>query len=71
MAAIAAGILNTVQTGANTVHTGANASLNTVLDKPILVTLIVAVTYAVIYLRAAPFRRLGWPGSERIAAGPW
>jgi transporter family-2 protein len=64
LAAIAAGILNTVQTGAN-------ASLNKALDQPILAALIVAFTNAVIYLLAAPFLGLGWPGGARIAAVPW
>ena len=63
-AAIAAGILNTVQTGAN-------ASLNKALDQPILAALIVAFTNAVIYLLAAPVLGLGWPGGTRIAAVPW
>src|SRR4051794_14329797 len=64
LVAIAAGILNTLQTGAN-------ASLNKALDQPILAAFIVAFTNAGISPLAAPSRGLGGPGSERIAAVPW
>ncbi|SDO24237.1 transporter family-2 protein [Methylobacterium phyllostachyos] len=62
--AAAAGILNTVQTGAN-------ASLNKALGQPILAALIVAATNAAVYLLAAPFLGLGWPGGNRLASVPW
>ena len=59
--AAAAGILNTVQSGAN-------ASLNKALGQPILAALIVAATNAVVYLLAAPFVGLAWP-SDGSASG--
>lgn len=64
LVAVAAGILNTVQAGAN-------ASLNKALEQPILAALIVAGTNAAVYLLAAPFLGLGWPVGARIAAVPW
>jgi bacterial/archaeal transporter family-2 protein len=62
--AAAAGVLNTVQAGANT-------SLNKALGQPILVALVVTATNVLVYLAAAPFLGLGWPGAQRIAQVPW
>lgn len=61
--AAAAGVLNTVQSGAN-------ASLNKALGQPILAALIVAATNAVVYLLAVPFVGLAWP-SGRFSNVPW
>jgi transporter family-2 protein len=61
--AAAAGVLNTVQSGAN-------ASLNNALGQPILAALIVAATNAVVYLLAVPFVGLAWP-SGRFSNVPW
>ncbi|MGH1571844.1 DMT family transporter [Methylobacterium sp. P31] len=62
--AAVAGVLNTVQTGAN-------ASLNKALGQPILAALIVAATNALVYLLAAGAIGFGWPGSARLASVPW
>ena len=56
--AAAAGILNTVQSGAN-------ASLNKALGQPILAALIVAATNAVVYL-LWPRRSSGWLGLAMV-----
>ncbi|KQQ23552.1 hypothetical protein ASF53_04225 [Methylobacterium sp. Leaf123] len=63
-AAAIAGILNTVQAGAN-------ASLNKALDQPILAALVVTAANVAVYLAAAPFIGIGWPGSQRLAGVPW
>lgn len=62
--ALLAGVLNTVQAGANT-------TLNKVLGQPVLVALTVSVANALVYLAAAPFLGLGWPGSGRVSQVPW
>jgi transporter family-2 protein len=64
LAVIAAGILNTVQSGSN-------ATLNKTLGQPILAALIVAGANVVVYLAAAPFLGFNWPGSQRLAGVPW
>ncbi|MBE7249641.1 MAG: DMT family transporter [Actinomycetospora chiangmaiensis] len=64
LVAAAAGVLNTVQAGAN-------ASLNKALGQPILAALVVACTNALVYLLAAPFLGLGWPSGTRWAGVPW
>ena len=55
----------------STVQSGANATLNKALDQPILAAFAVLATNLVVYLIAAPFVGLGWPGSDRIVATPW
>ncbi|KMO33139.1 hypothetical protein VQ02_21535 [Methylobacterium variabile] len=62
--AIVAGMLNTVQAGAN-------ATLNKALGEPILTALVVSAANAVVYLAAVPFVGLGWPGGGRLAQVPW
>jgi transporter family-2 protein len=62
--AIVAGMLNTVQAGAN-------ATLNKALGEPILAALVVSAANAVVYLAAVPFVGLGWPGGGRLAQVPW
>ncbi|MGX7707883.1 DMT family transporter [Methylobacterium sp. Gmos1] len=62
--AILAGALNTVQAGAN-------ATLDRTLGQPVLVALTVSAANAVVYLAAAPFVGLGWPGASRLAQAPW
>ena len=62
--AIGAGILNTVQTGAN-------ASLNKALGQPILAALIGAATNAALYLLAAsPSSASVGPGAASLRAYP-
>jgi transporter family-2 protein len=60
----AAGVLNTVQSGAN-------ASLSKALGQPIAAALAVTAANLAVYLAAAPFVGLAWPGSQRLAAVPW
>ncbi|KMO21008.1 DMT family transporter [Methylobacterium platani] len=62
--AILAGVLNTVQAGANT-------TLNKTLGQPVLVALTVSAANALVYLAAIPFVGLGWPGTSRLAQVPW
>jgi bacterial/archaeal transporter family-2 protein len=62
--AIAAGVLNTVQSGAN-------VTLNKTLEQPILAALVVAAVGAVVYLLAAPIMGLAVPSPEKVAAVPW
>ncbi|TNC15314.1 DMT family transporter [Methylobacterium terricola] len=62
--ALLAGALNTVQAGANT-------TLNKALGQPVLVALTVSAANVLVYLAAAPFVGLGWPGSGRFAQVPW
>jgi len=53
--AVVAGILNTVQAGAN-------AALDKALGQPVLVALTVSFANALVYLAAVPFVGLGWLG---------
>ena len=62
--AVLAGMLNTVQAGAN-------ATLNKALGQPVLAALVVSAANAAVYLAAAPFVGLGWPGGGRLAQVPW
>ncbi|RVU20069.1 DMT family transporter [Methylobacterium oryzihabitans] len=62
--AILAGILNTVQAGAN-------ATLSKATEQPVLAALVVTGANALVYLAAAPFLGLGWPGAGRLAQVPW
>ncbi len=64
LCAVVAGMLSTVQSGAN-------ASLNKALGQPILAAFAVVATNLLVYLIAALFVGVGWPGSDRIAATPW
>ncbi len=64
LVAVAAGIVNTVQAGAN-------VTLNKASGQPILAALAVAATNILVYLLAAPFLGLSWPGGERLADVPW
>lgn len=64
LAVIAAGILNTVQSGSN-------AALSRTLGQPILAALIVAGANVLVYLAAVPFLGFSWPGSQRLAGVPW
>jgi transporter family-2 protein len=62
--AILAGILNTIQSGAN-------ATLSKSLGQPIMAALVVTAANVAIYLLASPLLGLSWPGAERIAQTPW
>ena len=62
--AIVAGVLNTVQSGAN-------VTLNKTLGQPVAVALIVALTNMVVYLLAGTVLGLSWPGVARIGQVPW
>jgi transporter family-2 protein len=62
--AILAGILNTVQSGANVTLTKATG-------QPIVALFVVAVTGTLTYAAAIPFVGIAWPGAERFAAVPW
>ena len=62
--AILAGVLNTVQSGAN-------VTLNKSLDQPIVAALVVAAVGATVYLLAAPFLGLAIPTADRVASVPW
>jgi bacterial/archaeal transporter family-2 protein len=64
LVAVAAGVLNTVQAGAN-------ASLNKALGQPILAALVVAGTNILVYLLAVPFLGIGWPSGARWTGVPW
>ncbi|AWN48910.1 hypothetical protein DK419_23280 [Methylobacterium terrae] len=64
LSAILAGVLNTVQAGANTALTKA-------LGQPVLAALVVSGANALVYLAAAPFLGLAWPGTSRLAQVPW
>ncbi len=59
-----AGVLNTVQAGANT-------TLSKALGQPLVAALAVAGTNVVVYLMAAPFVGLGWPEAGSFAKVPW
>ena len=59
-----AGILNTVQSGANVTLTKATG-------QPILALFVVALTGTATYAAAIPFVGLAWPGAERFASVPW
>lgn len=61
---VLAGILTTVQSGAN-------ATLNKSLGQPIVAALVVVATNLVVYMAVALFVGLGWPGADRIAQTPW
>ncbi len=63
LAAILAGALDTVQAGAN-------ATLGKALGQPVLAALVVSAANAAVYLAAAPFVGLGWPGASRLAQAP-
>lgn len=62
--AVVAGVLNTVQSGAN-------ATLNKALGQPVVVALAVTAANVAVYLLASPALGLAWPGSDRIAQAPW
>ena len=64
LCAVVAGILSTIQSGAN-------ATLNKALGQPILAAFAVTSTNLVVYLIAALFVGVGWPGSHRIVETPW
>ena len=64
LVAALAGILNTLQSGANT-------TLNRTLDQPIAAALVVSIVNAAVYLAVGAVVSLGWPGGQRIAAAPW
>jgi bacterial/archaeal transporter family-2 protein len=64
LAAALAGVLNTVQAGANT-------TLSRALDQPIAAALVVSAVNAVVYLAVGLVVGAGWPGGQRIAAAPW
>ena len=64
LVAALAGILNTLQSGANT-------TLSRALDQPIAAALVVSVVNAAVYLAVGAVVGLGWPGGQRIAAAPW
>lgn len=59
-----AGILNTVQAGAN-------VTLSKATGQPILALFVVALTGTATYAAAIPFVGLAWPGAERLASVPW
>lgn len=62
--AAVAGVLNTVQAGANT-------TLARALGQPILAAFIVTGANTAIYLLAVPFVGLASPGAARFAGVPW
>lgn len=62
--AAAAGVLITVQAGANT-------TLSRALGQPILAAFVVTGANAAVYLLAVPFVGLAWPGTARVAGVPW
>ena len=64
LVAALAGVLNTVQSGAN-------ATLSRALDQPIAAALAVSAVNAAVYLAVGAVVGLGWPGGARIAAAPW
>ena len=64
LAAVVAGILNTVQNGAN-------ATLNKTLEAPILTAFIVTGGNVGVYLLASLVVGFAWPSGERAAAVPW
>lgn len=59
-----AGMLNTLQSGANT-------TLSRTLEQPIAAALVVSAVNVVVYLAVGAVVGLGWPGGQRIAAAPW
>lgn len=61
---ILAGIANAVQSGTNT-------TLNKSLQEPILAALVVTAASTMVYLLAACFVGISWPGSDRLAQVPW
>lgn len=62
--ALAAGVLNTVQSGSN-------VTLTKTLEQPILAALIVAAVGAAVYLVAAPIVGIGLPSGDKLAQVPW
>ncbi len=64
LCAVLAGVLSTVQSGAN-------ATLNKALGQPILAALVVVAANLVVYLIASLFVGVGWPEPGRIAQTPW
>ena len=64
LCAVIAGVLSTVQSGAN-------ATLNKALGQPILAAFVVVLANLVVYLLASPFVGFGWPQPDRIAQTPW
>ena len=65
------GLLTAIAGVLTTVQSGANATLNKSLGQPIIVTLVVVLGNLVVYLGAAPFVGLQWPGPDKIAHTPW
>lgn len=59
-----AGVLNTVQAGAN-------ATLSKALGQPILAAFAITAANAAVYLLAVPFVGLAWPGAGRMENVPW
>ena len=63
--AVMAGILNTVQSGAN-------ATLGRSLESPMLLTAFAVVAgNLVVYLLAIPIAGLPWPSAAKVAQVPW
>ncbi|MDB5511784.1 MAG: hypothetical protein JWR08_1267 [Enterovirga sp.] len=62
--AIVAGVLNTIQSGAN-------VTLSKTLDQPVAALLVITFMSVVTYMLAIPFIGFGLPGPDRIAAVPW
>ncbi len=65
------GLLTAIAGVLTTVQSGANATLNKSLGQPALVALVVVMGNLVVYLGAALFIGLQWPGSDRFAQTPW
>jgi bacterial/archaeal transporter family-2 protein len=59
-----AGVLNTVQSGAN-------STLSRALEQPIVAALVVSGVNAAFYVVVGLFVGMGWPSSQRIASVPW
>lgn len=62
--ALAAGVLNTIQSGANN-------TLSKALGDPVIAALVVAGTNIVVYLIVGAVLGMSWPGIDKIQAAPW
>ncbi|WP_237476698.1 DMT family transporter [Lichenibacterium dinghuense] len=65
------GLLTVVAGVLTTVQSGANAALNKALGQPVLVAFAVVAANLAVYLASIPVLGIGWPAPERFAQAPW
>lgn len=65
------GLLTVVAGVLTTVQSGANAALSKALGQPVLVAFAVVAANLAVYLASIPVLGISWPAQERFAQAPW